>query len=170
MDVRALVSLLVGLPADEPLNELHPVATLIQTVTDVTDPVNYAPYWSSQARGAPSSVLITSGMHDTYTPPSTAAAMSLAAGLPILAPVVQRWPEYDASGIGVAASPVTANLTAGSTGGFLQWTDDVPGDDMDTHFVAFHRPEAIHATMRFLESAAFEPQVCIERDPVSQDL
>ncbi|HEY3445479.1 MAG TPA: hypothetical protein VGK67_03900 [Myxococcales bacterium] len=171
MDIQAMVSFLLSLPADEPLSELHPVATLIQTITDVTDPVNYAPYWAARADfGAPSSVMLTSGMHDVYTPPSTTAAMAVAARVPILAPVVESWPEYAASAMAVAATaPVEANLAGGATGGFLQWTDDLAGDDVDTHFVVFHRPEAIHASMRFLESAAFETQVSIERDPASQD-
>jgi len=171
VDIQALLSFLLSLPSGAPLTELHPVATLIQTLTDVTDPVNYAPYWAWRADlGAPSSVMVTSGMHDVYTPASTAAVMSVAAHLPILDPVVARWPEYEVSAMAVpAGSPLVSNLTGGATGGLLQWTDDLAGDDMDTHFVAFHRPEAIHATMRFLESAAFEAQVSIERDPAAQD-
>ncbi|MGC4122136.1 MAG: hypothetical protein QM765_47670 [Myxococcales bacterium] len=171
MDIQALLSFVLGCSADEPLSELHPVATLIQTLTDVTDPVNYAPYWASRADfGPPSSVLLTSGMHDVFTPASTAATLAVAGRVPLLAPLVQPWPELSASGMAVvSATPLAGNLPGGATGGLLQWTNDVPGDDMDTHFLAFHRPEAIHATTRFLESAAFEPQVSIERDPASQD-
>jgi len=53
----------------------------------------------------------------------------------------------------------------GKTAGFLQWTNDIPGQDYDTHFVIFNRPEAINASMRFLESSAFESAAVIERNP-----
>lgn len=170
IDIQEAVSMILALPEAEPLTELHPVSTLVQTLVEVTDPVNYAPYWAARREfGAPAHVLLTSGMHDQYTPPGTAVALGIAAGVPLVGPAVASWPELDAAGLKVASAPMSANLAGGTTGGLLQWTNDVSGADYDTHFLVFSRPEAIHASMRFLESAAYENATVIERDPASTD-
>ena len=58
----------------------------MQTLVEVTDPVNYAPYWSS-VRGpwpghTPVPVLATSGTEDIMTPYQTSVALAAAARLP----------------------------------------------------------------------------------------
>ncbi len=40
------------------------------------------------------------------------------------------------------------------------------GNNVASHFVVFYREQAIDTTMRFLESAAFEPVTVIERHPL----
>ena len=55
-------------------------------------------------------------------------------------------------------------LLNGASAGFVQWDDDGLSAD---HFVIFNRPEAINASMRLLESWAFEPTPRLERDPSS---
>lgn len=162
-DIAALVKLLLGMPDDEALTELHPVMSLVQLLTDVTDPLSYAPYWS--ARASKPNLLITSGEHDLATPWRTAQAMALAGGVPIVAPVVLPIPGWEAAGMAPIEAPVEGNVE-GATQGFLQWTDDVPGEDADSHWLVFYRPEAIHASMRFLQTSAAGTAV-IERDPAS---
>lgn len=171
VDSQSLIEAMLALPSDEPLTELHPASTLIQTIVDVTDPANYSPYWSARADfGAAVSVMMTSGLHDEDTPYHTADSLALAGLLPFVAPTVADSPEFDASSIAVASAPVKANLASGAaTGGLLQWTNDLPNPDYDTHFVVFNRPEAIHASMRFLESNAFEGGASIERVPGATD-
>ncbi len=171
-DIAAAVSLLLELAPNEPLSELHPALTLVQTLVDVTDPINYSPYWFTfPGRSDPRSILLTSGEHDQDTPYRTATAMAVAARLPILAPVVIPIPEYNYLGMEPLATPppVKGNTSAGTTAGFLQYTNDIAGSDMDTHFLVFYRPEAIHASMEFLRSASYDEVPDIERDPSSTD-
>jgi len=85
-DLAALVSSLLVLDPSEELTPLHPAIGLVQTLVDVTDPVNYAPYWSSM-RGpwsghTPVPVLATSGTADVATPYETSIALAAAARLP----------------------------------------------------------------------------------------
>jgi hypothetical protein len=118
------------------LTELHPVLSFVQLLTDVTDPLSYAPHWSSRA--TPPSLLVTSGERDEATPWRTAQAMALAGGLPIVAPVVLPIPGWETAGLAPIDAPVAANVGA-ATQGFLQWTDDVPGDDA-AHWLVFTGP------------------------------
>jgi alpha-beta hydrolase superfamily lysophospholipase len=86
LDFTEIVAALTKLGPDEPLTPMHPVLGLVQTMVEVTDPVNYAPYWYSQ-RGdwdwqAPVPVLLTNGTDDQATPWETALALATAARLP----------------------------------------------------------------------------------------
>ena len=90
-------------------------------------------------------------------------------------PIVVPAPELDWLGL-TTTSPVTANA-GGETLGFLQWTNDLPGTDFDTHFVIFNRPEAIEAGNHFLETALYDFESTapnrvptILRDPASDAL
>jgi len=162
-DFEQLIRLLLYMgDEDEPLSELHPVVGLIQSLVDITDPLNYSPHWLHlSTRGSAAHVLVTSGEHDAATPHRTAAAMAVAGHVPVVEPVVIDIPAYDWTGLASVAAPASANV-GGRTAGFLQWRAD--GAD-DSHWVIFRRPEAIHASMRFLESAAYDTAPVIERVP-----
>jgi hypothetical protein len=147
---------------DEALSEMHPVVGLIQSLVDITDPLNYAPHWLELTSHSPAAhVLATSGEHDLATHHRTAAAMAVAAKVPPVEPVVIDIPATDWGELASVAAPVSANVSD-RTAGFLQWRAD--GED-DSHWVIFRRPEAIHASMRFLESAAYGTVPVIERLP-----
>ncbi|MBI5510510.1 MAG: hypothetical protein HY903_17270 [Deltaproteobacteria bacterium] len=166
VDFKAFLTLLLYLdPADEPLTEMHPAIGLVQALVEITDPINYAPHWLG-AGGEPGakSVFMTSGEHDAATPHRTASALAVAAHLPVVEPVVIPIPAYDWIGLPAATAPVSGNAGA-KTAGFIQWTNDRPGRDYDSHWLIFYRPEAIHASMRFLQSAAYEATPVIERLP-----
>src|SRR5205814_1663656 len=69
---EGLIRLLLKMTAtDEPLTDLHPVLTLLQTLADVTDPINYAAHWTSTTN-----VMLTSGLTDPYTPAKAANALA----------------------------------------------------------------------------------------------
>ncbi|MEZ4237663.1 MAG: hypothetical protein R3F59_16250 [Myxococcota bacterium] len=155
LDFEALVRQLLGVGAEESLSPLHPALGLVQTLVEVTDPVNYAPYWFSQ-RGAwvnhqPTPILLTSGTLDAATPYTTAVALAAAARLPIVgepasraeavlmrAGAPQTLPQYD---------NVRAFTGAPMTSGFAQFYGG-------THFVVFEQPEASALAIQFLESTA----------------
>ncbi|MDF1565445.1 MAG: alpha/beta fold hydrolase [Deltaproteobacteria bacterium] len=159
-DIAALVVELVELDtATEPLTELHPLVGLVQLLTEVTDPLAYSPYWLERRDGAPTpNMLVTSGSTDAATPWRTATAMAVAAGLPVMRPIEVPSQSFDLAGLAPVDSPARQNLAGDATGAFLQWKNE-------DHFVIFNRPEAIHASMEFLRSAAFNASPVIERVP-----
>lgn len=164
VNIKELLKFLLYIAdTDEPMTEMHPTVRLLQTLGEVTDPLNYSPAWFSRTLiSPPHDIFITSGVHDTATPVRSANAMAVAARIPIVAPVAVPIPEFDWLGLPAATAPVSANVD-GNTAGFMQWTNDIPGNDYSSHFVIFNRPEAINASMRFLESAAYEGGPVLER-------
>lgn len=121
-----LLSSVLRLPEGEAFTELHPIAGLVQWLSEVTDPINTAPYWSlrgGQVEGqVPRHVLHLSGLLDTYTDPRTAEALAAAGGLDARAPVVswgegwalagvqERAPPFAGNRVGFDGQPVTAAL------------------------------------------------------------
>ncbi|MGI5862287.1 MAG: hypothetical protein ACOX6T_09545 [Myxococcales bacterium] len=167
VDVHEAITYLLGLGGDEPLSETHPVMTLIQTLVDATDPINYAPYWNRDATfGEPSNVMLTSGLHDEQTPYRTANALALAGRLPPIEPLPMAIPGYAWAGMQAQKAPVSGNAN-GATAGFLQWGRNPLHRDYDSHFLIFYRPEAIDASMRFLRSGVVDGVAVIERNPSS---
>ena len=151
---------------DEALSELHPAVGLVQMLVEITDPVNYSPYWFDQSGlSHAQSVFVTSGEHDEATPHRAATALAVAGRVPIVEPVVLDVPQFEWAGMPPQTAPLSTNIGGASTAGFIQWTDDIPGPNADSHWVIFHRPEAINASMRFLQSTAYEGGPKIERLP-----
>lgn len=158
----------------EKLTEQHVLMTVIQTMVDVTDPINYAPYWMHYDKlGEPTSQLCTSGLLDSETPARSARAQAVAAHLTPMKPAVTDLEEFIWAGLSPAFSPMSGN-NPGTTNAFIQWANDgantVGANDEQWagHFLVFHRPEAINASMRFLETY-FAPESSdgtptIERD------
>lgn len=165
VDISAFMAATLAMAPGEVLDDMHPVVTLVQTLLDATDPVNYAARWLTAS--PPHSVLLTSGLHDAHTPYATAIALATAGGVPAVRPLVTTMTALDLRGLTPLLAPVAGNA-GGATAGLLQWDDSPPGAD-DSHFVIFNRPEAIHAVMRFFESAAYGTGASIERDPASTD-
>lgn len=159
VDFEAVLTSLLDLP-EGALSESHPVVGLAQTLIDVTDPLNYAPLWSARppaSRPGPQSLLMTSGLQDAATPYRTAIAEAVAGRVPLVTPAAVPIPEYDLLGLPPVSPPVSGDLE-GATAGFLQWK-------AADHFVVFDLPEAIDATQRFLQTAAYDGAPIIERHP-----
>jgi hypothetical protein len=155
IDFEELVRQLLGIPAEEPLSPLHPTLGLVQTLVEVTDPVNYAPYWHSQpgtwVNHQPTPVLLTSGTLDSATPYPTAVALAAAGRLPLIGEPATRaeavrmrigepmaLPRFD-----------TVRTFTGSwqTSGFAQFYGG-------THFVVFEEQAASDLTTNWIESTA----------------
>lgn len=165
IDIAEAIRFALSFGAGEELTELHPVMTVIQSLVETTDPLNYAPYWVRLPTYAPPrSFFVTSGHHDVASPHRGATAMAVAARIPIVEPVALPVPTFGYAGLEPVAAPVRKNF-GDHTAGFMQWTNDLPGDNMDSHFVIFNRPEAINAAMRFLEAAAYEGSAILVREP-----
>jgi len=154
-DFQALVEQLLGFEDDEVLTELHPAMSLIQTLSDVTDPVNYAPYWHARKgtwRGhRPAPVLLTSGTLDAATPYRTALALAAAARLPVVGEAATNIEALTLHGLMPDPLPTAANLTGFDerpfTGGFAQYWGG-------SHFVIFEEEHAAQLYVNYLRSTA----------------
>lgn len=151
-DINALLSEQLDLTLDE-LDLHHPLVGLVQTLSEVTDPLNYGRYWlDERIDGAtgPLDVLMTEGTLDQYTPPPTIEALAGSAGLPILDPVVQTSDAAALRGLSGQDLPAEGNLVGWDgtavTGGLAQYE----GED---HFPIFELSEAARLYQRFLSSA-----------------
>jgi pimeloyl-ACP methyl ester carboxylesterase len=153
-DFAALVSSLLFLDADE-LSPLHPAIGLVQTLVDVTDPVNYAPYWSS-VRGpwaghTPVPVLVTSGTDDNATPYQTSVALAAAARLPAVSDEVLGGETLVLRGCAWSGLPAADNAWGFDglrrTLGFAQFEDG-------SHWVVFQEQPASDLYVNWLSSTA----------------
>lgn len=149
-DISAIVQALLGVWGDD-LDSFHPAMTLIQTLVDATDPINYAPYWLKPAgTGAPKHVFVTEGTSDHASPAVATDALASAAGLPQLFDMAKLSLGHVFQGLD--AQPLPASLNAGFgdfpvTGGLKQWQEA-------NHWAAFNRSEARTMWRAFLGSFA----------------
>jgi len=168
VDFEAFLELVFQIPAEEEYGEEHPITTLVQTLADVSDPAPYARYWNSDTSfRTPANVMLTNGKHDEATPYRAAISLALAGHLPVTTPVVIPIPDYAILDIDPATPPYQANAT-GKTTAFLQFIDDLPIADADTHFLVFYRPEAIDSSMHFLSTGTNATGIAaVRRNPTA---
>ncbi|MEA2750311.1 MAG: hypothetical protein QOI41_4454 [Myxococcales bacterium] len=169
VDVAAAFRILVGLGDAEAATELnifHPVMTLVQTIIDPADPLEYGGFISRNPRGstAPKSVFQTEGVAadgsgDSYAPPHTIETLSVAIGLPRQAPGTHAVVEAAWAGladVAVAQGGITANIGDGRASGVL--AQFVPSGGNDGHFVVFDDPKARAQAATFLVNLAADPK------------
>lgn len=162
LDLEELVSSTLNFDSDEVLDPLHPVAGMVQTLTEVTDSLNYAPDWFANEGGLPTRpvpVLMFEGLLDEHTPPITTEALSAAGRVPVLDPPA-RWPEnHQILGLDPQPVPAEKDLVGYDgnpvTGGLMQYADQ-------NHFAIFNIREAADLYQAFLVSA-------VEGEPVIGD-
>ncbi len=124
--IREIIRLLINLPAQEPLDEFHPIIALLQLLADVLEPLNAARRYYAPERKPPN-MLIYSGLLDTFTPPRTHGPLAGAAGIPLLNPVSQAVPALDLRGMGSVNQPLSNNLTrpmGSATAALVQWPNN----------------------------------------------
>lgn len=163
---QELMALVLQIDSDDILSELHPTMMIVQSAVDVADPITYAPHWIAQGtHSTKQNVLLTSGERDQQTPHRTAAALAVAARVPIVQPQEIDIPNYALLGMDPISAPVTGNIDAAYTAGFLQWPSTAsPAKSHVNHFLVFNSPEAIHASMYFLQTNTTREYPIIERD------
>jgi hypothetical protein len=101
----------LGIDAEEPIDEFHPLMALVQQIADVSDPNNYGRRWRHQPGRTPH-LLATAGLEDTYTPAQTQRGLAVSFELPIVAPQAQLVDGLVLRGIEQASSPARFNLVA----------------------------------------------------------
>lgn len=155
LDFEALVREFLDLPEDEPLTPMHPTIGLVQTLVEITDPVNYAPYWFAErgpwANHNPTPILLTSGTLDAATPYETAVALAAAGRLPLVGEPATRAEAVRMRAGEPMALPQfdTVRTFTGKkqTSGFAQFL-------RGTHFVVFEEQEASDLVFNWLASTS----------------
>ncbi len=152
-DIQQLLTATLEFDEDEALEISHPIIAAVQTLAEVTDPINYAPYWHQRQPYWETSnmpVLMTEGLDDVQTPPPTAEALAAAGGLPILEPVQQVSGGHGYRGTPTASTPAMGNIETWNngqiTGGLAQYADA-------DHFVIFRDEQAASLYLHFLTTA-----------------
>lgn len=167
--VSILLRALLGFDDSADSSELdvfHPSMSLVQSLTDVIDPINYARLQVLEPRSgfAPKSVYMTEGVNpdgtgDSYAPPSTIEAHALAIGLPLQLPSTHDIPQVDWGGpppTEVPSDGLSGNLVKGGASGILaQWP---PPAGVDGHFVVFKVLDARAQAAKFLQNLAADPR------------
>ena len=153
LDIEAVIREMLNFSNSEELTELHPVSGLIQVLTDITDPLNYARYWMSEPAAeysTPLPVLLTEGLLDEQTPSKTSEALGAAGGLPILEPVAHVSTAHELLGLDFQQLPTAGNQVdwTGSsiTAGLAQYADE-------DHFAVFSSKTAVELVYDFLRTA-----------------
>ena len=153
VDFAALLSLLLALPPDAPLDDLHPVVNLFQQFIEPADPIAYArSFRESPSPGSSTAILMVEGFEDFASPARGQEAFSVAAGLPVVMPVF-RSPDA-ARWLGPAPAPAPASNNVDTdlgvtTYGLIQYPDE-------THFPIFRNEDANRRTVEFLRSVLID--------------
>jgi pimeloyl-ACP methyl ester carboxylesterase len=153
VDIEALIKQLLRFDDDEELTVLHPVSGLIQALTDITDPLNYARYWVKEQANfstAPVPMLLTEGLLDEQTPSLTSEALGAAGGLPLLDPVAHVSEAHDLLGIAYQGLPAINNTMAWDGDPITVGLAQFPDND---HFAIFDSKTAAKLVYDFLATA-----------------
>jgi hypothetical protein len=166
-DITAVVPILLSLEDDEvgEIDEFHPALSLVQTIADPSDGINYARAIIRQPRTgfAAKSLLMTEGVRadgtgDTFAPPRGIEALAVAIGLPLQLPGLFDVEYASWAGLAPIMVPnggLAGNLAGGTASGVLsQFDADLASNG---HFVAYQVPAARQQLAEFLQNLANEP-------------
>ena len=138
---------------DEDLSTFHPIVGLIQLHAEVTDPLNYAPYWFRREPwwdAHPVSIYQTEGLLDEDTPPISTEALSGSARTPIIGNPIQWLPTHELFDLFSDGLPEQGNVRAyddsAQTAGLRQYADE-------DHFVIFNSLGGARKYRVFIESS-----------------
>lgn len=144
----------LALPDDELIDLYHPLLTLLQTLVEPVEPLNYARQFFAREPGQrPLSVLMTSGRGDSYTPPFNHGPLALAAGFPLLEPVLDMPIGFSQLGLSAETGPVQGNLSCAGQAVSAALLQYAPPIGSEGHFVVFNNPVATEAVRAFFASA-----------------
>ena len=151
LDIEGLITGALEFQSDEVLDEMHPVAAMVQTAGEVTDSHNYSPYWHLRrgTGGGPIPILMFEGLLDEHTPPITSEALAASGGVPLLQPTSAVSDAARVLGLDDQPTPALGNLTgwddAPLTAGMAQYPDQ-------NHFAIHNDPDAADLYRDFLAS------------------
>jgi predicted esterase len=165
LDFAQLMEDLLLFSDDESAHIMHPIVGLIQHLVDVTDPINYAPYWFSETppwNASTTNILHFSGTEDQATPYETGRVLAAAARMPPIHPRGASGGPIALRGLDDVFAPFDQNVVGHDgksiTVGFSQWRGG-------THHVITQIPEAAEQYGSFLETAAYDVATIIDAQP-----
>lgn len=135
---------------NDPIDQFHPLLSLMQNFLESSDPGNYARLFFREPPNGqpPKSIFMTIGLTDNYTPFETAQALLLAAGLEPANPDLKELPLIGVGGVTWQNAPLMGNVAGhAATGVALEYMQKAGSDG---HFVVFDIPAAIAQSNRFL--------------------
>lgn len=117
--VGGLATATLGVQGSEAIDEFHPVALLLATITEGGDPIAFAPHVFADPllpERTPPDVLVTYAPYDEVLPNIATVALIRAFGLDLVSPNLFALP-----GVGSTAAPVVANHGSGRTAAAVQY-------------------------------------------------
>lgn len=162
VNFKALLESLLKLPADQPLDDLHPVMSLIQTFIEPADPISYASsYLADPPKGASRDILQVEGFLDFASPARGQEAFSVAARIPLIAPHHRIPPAAELVGPAPMDAPAMNNVESPAgrvTYGLIQYPEE-------THFPVFENADANARYVEFLRSALYDGRAQVIASP-----
>ena len=144
--------------AKEDAYKHHPLLMLVQHLGEITDPVNYSPFWVQKPyANVAQNIMVTTGYLDDQTPKNTTYAMCIAGRvpqiLPLSGPIDELVPGLTLLGYAPVARPASNTVTGPDQGsatcGLLQYPTD-------GHFAIFDNNDAASVYQEFLCSLAYD--------------
>jgi hypothetical protein len=156
IDIPALLSNTLR----DPLDQFHPLLSLLQAYLEISDPANYGRYYFQEPPMGfqAKSIYQSLGFIDTYAPIPNGKAQALCAGLQPINPMVSVMmvdgdiPGLDLIGLTWGDAPTSMNVGGGMATGVLAEYQAPAGHD--GHFVVFDVPAAVKQSNRFLATHA----------------
>ena len=154
IDLREMIATFLGIQDVEELTVFHPIINLLQMGVDATDPINFAPhFYEDRFRSTVVSTLVTEGIDDPYTPAITTEGMAIAAGIPVIGPLLQDNPGFGLKGLAPLPFPVSNNVVTSDglevTAGLIQF-------DGFGHFPVFDSDDAIAIWTHFIKTSLLD--------------
>ncbi len=151
VDIKAAMEKLLALEYDDEFTLFHPAITIAQMLVDVSDPINYSPfYFGERLAGQAIPVLLTEGVDDPYTPAVTTDNQAIAGGMPPLAPLVHAHPGFALKGLATQSLPAVGNVTTAQGEAVTAALAQYKGQG---HFVAFQDAACQKLWVGLLKSA-----------------
>ncbi|MCC6620274.1 MAG: hypothetical protein IT385_03415 [Deltaproteobacteria bacterium] len=151
-DLSALASGLLGISSNL-FDEFHPALSLIQTLVDATDPINYTRFWLDPMPGRTAKhVFVTEGTLDAASPSVGTDAAAAAGRIPQVYPIAKESEGHRLRGLVPEALPLAGNVEVPGggtrTAGLRQWQ----GGD---HWVGLNAADAIALWRHFFWTAFY---------------
>lgn len=153
LDIEALLMGMLDFEDDEVLTTHHPIVGLIQTLSEVTDPLNYAPWWFAEDPGLdarPLPILLTEGLKDEATPSVTTEALAAAGRVPIVGDPATDPKAMELRRLEPHALPTRDNARDWNAALITAGLGQFPDDD---HFAIYDNQKAKGLYRDFLTSA-----------------
>jgi predicted esterase len=156
LDIPTLLELILNDGDYGPIDEFHPVLTLVQTYIEPADPLAYTRYYLREPPEGvgPRNLFLSYGVGDSYTPNITTRVLAAAAGLGPAGSVIDPYEAMELYGeVTPLSPPVCQNLNGAagpSTAVVVQYQ---PRYGDDGHFVVFDHMVAKRQSAGFLVTA-----------------